>query len=240
MSDTILEIVGLNAGYGDIQILRDVQLGVRRGEVFAIVGANGAGKSTLLRTISGLIRPMSGTMLFEGVDIAGRDTSDIVARGISQSPEGRRCFAGLTVEENLRLGAFSRPRNSSPMSTRLDQAFQYFPRLRERRNQLSGTLSGGEQQMCALGRALMANPKLLIVDELSLGLAPIIVEDLLRTLRSIQDSGTTIILVEQDVGVALGFSDRAIVLQQGRVVLEGNSEDLIESEHVVTSYLGGL
>jgi branched-chain amino acid transport system ATP-binding protein len=238
--ETILGVAGLNSGYGKVQVIRDVTFSVSRGEIFAIVGANGAGKTTLLRTISGLIAPTSGSIRFERVDIAGWSSSDIVSCGISQSPEGRRCFAGLTVEENLRLGAFARKTGSPPVGGRLEKVFGYFPRLRERRKQLAGTLSGGEQQMCALGRALMALPALLIVDELSLGLAPIIVEELLRTLRRVQETGTTIILVEQDVGIALGFSDRALILQQGRVVLQGHSEHLIENEHVVTSYLGGL
>jgi branched-chain amino acid transport system ATP-binding protein len=238
--ETILGVVGLNAGYQHIQVLRDVTFSVSRGEIFAIVGTNGAGKSTLLRTISGLIAPMSGSINFEGTEIAGRDAADIVSCGISQSPEGRRCFAGLTIEENLRLGAISRRAGSPALGDRLESVYGYFPRLRERRRQLAGTLSGGEQQMCALGRALMALPKLLIVDELSLGLAPIIVQELLRTLQGIQESGTTIMLVEQDVGVALSFSDRAIVMQQGQIVLQGYSEHLLGSEHVVNSYLGGV
>ncbi|CAN7218586.1 ABC transporter ATP-binding protein [Bradyrhizobium sp. LjRoot220] len=238
--ETILGIVGLNAGYQHIHVLRDVTFSVSRGEIFAIVGTNGAGKSTLLRTISGLIAPMSGSINFEGTDIAGCNAADIVRHGISQSPEGRRCFAGLTVDENLRLGAFSRRTGSPALGERLENVYGYFPRLRERRRQLAGTLSGGEQQMCALGRALMALPRLLIVDELSLGLAPIIVEELLLTLQGIHQAGTTIMLVEQDVGVALGFSDRAIVIQQGQIVLQGYSEHLLESEHVVKSYLGGV
>ncbi|MBN9427601.1 MAG: ABC transporter ATP-binding protein [Burkholderiales bacterium] len=236
----LLQIENLDAGYGSIQVLRDVSLSVRAGEILAVVGANGAGKSTLLRTISGLIAPTRGQIRFAGRDIAGRSSAEIVGLGLTQAPEGRRCFSGLSVEANLRLGALRRPdKSSAVIDAGLEQVYGYFPRLRERRNQLAGTLSGGEQQMCAIGRALMAQPKLLIIDELSLGLAPIIVAELLHILEAIHESGCTIVLVEQDISVALNFSDRAVVMQSGRVVLTGDAMSLRSDDDIVRTYLGG-
>lgn len=238
--DEILTVENVDAGYGKIQVLRDVSMDVRRGEILAIVGANGAGKTTLLRTISGLIVPTRGTIRLAGKNIAGARSSSIVAAGLTHAPEGRRVFGGMTVEENLRLGALLRPNKSAAsVALALEEVFAYFPRLGERREQLAGTLSGGEQQMCAIGRALMAKPRLLIIDELSLGLAPVIVDELLTTLSSIHGAGCTLILVEQDVSVALSFADRAIVMQSGRVVLEGAAEALLGNEEIAKSYLGG-
>jgi branched-chain amino acid transport system ATP-binding protein len=235
----ILSVEQLGAGYGDIQVLFDVTFSVREREILAILGSNGAGKTTLLRTISGLLIPRRGTIKFCECQIGGCNSDEIVKLGISQAPEGRRVFAGLTVEENLKLGAFRRASNTTPVPQRLDRIYSYFPRLRERRKQLAGTMSGGEQQMCAIGRALMAQPKLLIIDELSLGLAPLIVEELLGVLNEVHHTGTTVMLVEQDVSVALGFSDRAIVLQAGKVVLQGQSAELVKNENIIRSYLGG-
>jgi branched-chain amino acid transport system ATP-binding protein len=235
----LLRVENLDAGYGEIQVLYDLSFQARRGEILAVVGTNGAGKTTLLRTISGLIVPRRGNIWLDGHQIAGRGSAEIVMRGISQAPEGRRVFAGLTVEENLKLGAFRRAAGSTPIPDRLERVYAYFPRLRERRWQLAGTMSGGEQQMCSIGRALMAQPRLLIIDELSLGLAPLIVEELLGVLSEVHAAGTTVVLVEQDVSVALGFSDRAIVLQAGKVVLQGRSSELVKNDEVIRSYLGG-
>ncbi|MDO8279052.1 MAG: ABC transporter ATP-binding protein [Burkholderiaceae bacterium] len=236
----LLRIQGLTSGYGKTQVLNGVDFHVNRDEILAIIGANGAGKSTLLRTISGLIEPTAGSIHFDGRDITGLSSPAIVAAGLTHAPEGRRVFSGMSVEENLVLGALRRPGKSPATVARaLEEVFVYFPRLRERRRQLAGTLSGGEQQMCAIGRALMAKPKLLVVDELSLGLAPLIVHELLDVLASIQQAGCTIVLVEQDISVALSFADRAVVMQLGRVVLTGAADSLLGNEEIVKSYLGG-
>ncbi|HKU95800.1 MAG TPA: ABC transporter ATP-binding protein [Vineibacter sp.] len=235
----MLDVRNLHAGYGDAPVVRGASFTLQQHEMVALVGANGAGKTTLLRAISGVL-PLSGAIRFDGVDIAGRRSDEIVALGLCQVPEGRRLFNGLTVEENLRLGRYRR-RDKSRRATAaaLERVFAYFPRLRERRRQLAGTMSGGEQQMCAIGRALMAAPRLLMIDELSLGLAPRIVEELVGILHQIRSDGTAILLVEQDVGVALAISDRALVLQTGVVVLEGDAQDLAQDDAVISSYLGG-
>ncbi|MDB5798261.1 MAG: amino acid/amide transporter ATP-binding protein 2, family [Paucimonas sp.] len=236
----LLAIRNLNAGYGAIQVLRDVSFDIIEGDIMAVVGANGAGKSTLFRTISGLLTPSSGEIWFGQTNIAGLGSAEIVSLGLSQAPEGRRVFSGMTVEENLRLGAFRRrDKTRASVSAGMEQVFGNFPRLRERRKQLAGTLSGGEQQMCAIGRALMANPRLLVIDELSLGLAPIIVEELLHTLEVIHESGCTVVLVEQDVSIALSFSDRAVVMQAGQVVMSGISSELLSNSEIMKTYLGG-
>ncbi|MBB3066995.1 ABC transporter ATP-binding protein [Limibacillus halophilus] len=237
--DLLLTVEGLVAGYGPITVLHGLDLDIRRGEIHAIVGANGVGKSTLLRTVSGLLQPEAGRVIFDGEDITGMRPDGIVARGISHAPEGHRVFKGLSVEENLRLGAYRRGGDGAKNWAALDQVYNFFPKLRERRMQLAGTLSGGEQQMCAIGRALMADPKLLIIDELSLGLAPVIVEELLHILSRIHTSGGTILLVEQDVSVALGFSDRASVVQSGRVILRGEARSLLNDPGIKETYLGG-
>lgn len=238
-AEVILRVANVFAGYRETVVLRDVSLEVVRGEILAIVGSNGAGKTTLLRTISGLLPVKSGAIEMEGHDLTKMSASQIVACGIAHAPEGRRVFSGMTVEENLRLGAYRRlDKSRGALATAIEHVFEQFPRLRERRGQLAGTLSGGEQQMCAIGRALMADPRLLIVDELSLGLAPRIVEELLDILSRIHAAGTTIILVEQDVAVALGFSDRAVVLQSGSVVLTGNADEMLTNNDVVKTYLG--
>ena len=235
----LLEVRDLRSGYGDVPVVRGVSFAVRRGEMVAVVGANGAGKTTLLRTISGLL-PAEGSIRFDGQEISSRGSDEIVALGLSQVPEGRRLFSGLTVEENLRLGAYRRPdKTRSAVAAALDSVFEQFPRLRERRRQLAGTLSGGEQQMCAIGRALMAAPRLLMIDELSLGLAPRIVEELVGILQQIYAAGATILLVEQDLAVALAISDRALVLQTGEVALEGSAQELADNDAVIRSYLGG-
>lgn len=235
----LLNVEGLNSGYGSIAVLRDVSFCVWPDEIVAVLGSNGAGKSTLIRTISGLIKPTGGSITYVGESIGGLSPAEIVRRGIAQAPEGRRMFSGLTVEENLRLGAFARTdRSAASLREDMDMIFAFFPRLRERRRQLAGTLSGGEQQMCAIGRALMARPKLLLIDELSLGLAPIIVETLLDILVRIHETGTPIVLVEQDAAVALSFADRAIVLETGRVTQSGDASEMLAKNDIVESYLG--
>ncbi len=232
----MLKVAGLDAGYGEAQVLWDLSLEVGRGEIVALVGANGAGKSTLLATISGLIAPMRGTIDFQGTDIAGWRAERIVAAGISHVPQGRRLFGGLTVTENLLMGAFHR--HDDGVAADIDKIFNQFPRLRERAEQLAGTLSGGEQQMCAIGRGLMARPALLLVDELSLGLAPIIVEQLLAVLAGLRNDGVTILLVEQDVRVALETADRGYVIENGRVGLSGSAREILANPHIKTAYLG--
>lgn len=239
-ADSLLSVQDLVAGYGPITVLHGLNIDIRRGEIHAIVGANGVGKSTLLRAVSGLLQPASGRVVFDGEDITGMRPDGIVARGISHAPEGHRVFKGLSVEENLRLGTYRRGGGNAAVIRRgLEQVYAFFPKLRDRRTQLAGTLSGGEQQMCAIGRALMADPKLLIIDELSLGLAPVIVEELLHILSRIHASGGTILLVEQDVSVALGFSDRASVVQSGRVILHGEARSLLDDPEIKKTYLGG-
>ncbi len=235
----LLEIKGLNAGYGMIPVLRDVSFTIGKGDLIALVGSNGAGKTTLIKTISGLIQPTAGDIILHGKSIVGRNSAEIVRMGVTQAPEGRRVFSGLTVEENLRLGAFTRTDKSARnLKESLETVYEYFPRLKERRKQLVGTMSGGEQQMCAIGRALMGRPQLLMIDELSLGLAPIIVESLLDILAQIHARGTTILLVEQDASVALGFCQRAVVLETGSIAYTGTAVDLLSDGKLVKSYLG--
>jgi branched-chain amino acid transport system ATP-binding protein len=235
----LLEIRGMHAGYGRIPVLRDIDIAIHPGQLVAIVGSNGAGKTTLLKAISGLIQPTQGDILIRGKSIARLNSADIVRMGVAHAPEGRRIFGGLTVEENLKLGAFARrDKTARGLADDLAQVYAYFPRLEERRNQLAGTMSGGEQQMCAIGRALMGKPDLLMVDELSLGLAPIIVEAILRILAQIHARGTTILLVEQDAAVALGFCQRAIVLETGSVSYTGSTVGLLSDGTLVKSYLG--
>ena len=232
----MLKIAGLDAGYDEAQVLWDLALEVKTGEIVALVGANGAGKSTLLAVISGLLAPQRGSIQFDGSEIGGWRADRIVAAGISHVPQGRRLFGGLTVTENLLMGAFSR--SNGKTSGELDRIFSLFPHLRERADQRAGTLSGGEQQMCAIGRALMARPRLLLVDELSLGLAPIVVEQLIGVVEMLRREGMTILLVEQDVQVALETADRGYVIENGRVTLHGPARDVLANPHVKTAYLG--
>jgi branched-chain amino acid transport system ATP-binding protein len=233
---TMLELSGVDSGYGDAQVLWGIALRVDAGEIVALVGANGAGKSTLLGTIAGLIAPWRGSVVFKAADVAGRKPEQIVAAGISLVPQGRRLFGGLTVHENLLMGAFHR--HDHDVAADVEKVFAYFPQLRDRASQLAGTLSGGEQQMCAIGRGLMARPTLLMVDELSLGLAPIIVEQLLAVLSGLRRDGLTILLVEQDVQIALETADRGYVIENGRVGLAGAARDILADPHVKTAYLG--
>jgi branched-chain amino acid transport system ATP-binding protein len=235
----LLELAGVEVRYGAIRALQGVSLGVDEGELVALIGSNGAGKSTTLRTISGLLRPTQGTISFDGVDITGAPSDRIVARGISHCPEGRRIFGGLTVAENLRLGAVSRPRaDRDAIAEDLATVLELFPVLKERLAQAGGTLSGGEQQMLAIGRALMTRPRLLLLDEPSLGLAPIMVERIFATIAELKRAGRTILLVEQNVHQAFEVADRAYVLETGRVTLEGAADVLRQDPKVEQSYLG--
>lgn len=233
----MLEVEHLDAAYGDTQVLWDVSLNVRQAEIVALVGSNGAGKTTLLSTISGLMHPRRGRIRFDGADITRWSPKECVRHGLVHVPEGRRLFPALTVRENLDLGAFQR-RDTSAIRRDLDRVFALFPILLERQKQLTGNLSGGEQQMCAIGRGLMASPRMLMIDELSLGLAPIIVEQLLDVLRQIANSGTTLLIVEQDVESALSIAARGYVLEAGELRFEGSASDMLSSPEVRKAYLG--
>jgi branched-chain amino acid transport system ATP-binding protein len=233
----ILEISDIHTYYGSIHALKGISLDVRDGEIVTLLGANGAGKSTTLRSINGLNRPREGTIRFQGREITTTPAHEIVKRGIAQSPEGRRLFPRMTVIENLEMGAFQR-RDRSEIQADMDRVFELFPRLHERRNQKAGTMSGGEQQMCAIGRALMARPKLLLLDEPSLGLAPIFVERIFDIIKQINDQGTSILLVEQNALMALDAAHRGYVLETGRIVLADNAAALKTNEQVRKTYLG--
>jgi branched-chain amino acid transport system ATP-binding protein len=234
----LLQIEGVCAGYGPIEVLKGITLTVGEGEIVAVLGANGAGKSTMLMTISGINRCRQGRILFDGEAIQNRPPHEIVQRGVSQSPEGRRIFPRLSVRENLEMGAFQRE-HSDGSDDDMERAFTAFPILKERQSQLGGTLSGGEQQMLAISRALMARPKLLLLDEPSLGLAPMIVTKIFDIIREINRQGTTILLVEQNANMALHVAHRGYVLETGKIVLEDTATNLISNEQVKKSYLGG-
>jgi len=234
----VLEVDRVDVFYGAIQALRGVSLTVHAGEVVALIGANGAGKTTTLRTISGLLTPTAGTIRFEGRPIQGAAAESIVARGITQVPEGRRIFAELTVEENLRIGAYL-VSDRARLATGFERVYGLFPRLQERRRQLGGTLSGGEQQMLAFARALMAGPRLLLLDEPSLGLAPQLVEEVAQVIAAFRGAGITVLLVEQNARLALSLADRGYVLERGRVVLSDESRRLLTDPEVQRTYLGG-
>ena len=233
----LLAVQKLNFAYGDLQVLWDVDLVVNDGEIVTLVGANGAGKSTTLRNISRLVRWSSGSISFRGQDLARLEAHDVVARGIVQVPEGRRIFPEMTVLENLRMGSYSTEARKD-RERNLERAFSLFPRLREREKQLGGTLSGGEQQMLAIGRGLMANPRLLLLDEPSLGLSPLLVKNIFEIIREINQQGVTILLVEQNVYQSLRIAHRAYVLETGRVVLSGSGEELLGDDHVRKAFLG--
>ena len=234
----MLKIEDINVFYGNIHALKGVSLEINEGEIVTLIGANGAGKSTLLKTISGLLKPKNGTILFEGRPISGKVAQAIVKQGLSHVPEGRRVFANMTVEENLELGAYLR-KDKQGIKEDFDKVYNLFPRLLERRKQHSGTLSGGEQQMLAMGRALMARPKLLLLDEPSMGLAPLLVKTIFRIIEEINKSGTTILLVEQNANMALSIADRAYVIETGKIVLSGTSDELNQSDQIRMAYLGG-
>jgi branched-chain amino acid transport system ATP-binding protein len=233
----LLELESVDAFYGRIQALRGMSIKVDRGEVVALIGSNGAGKTTTLRTISGLMHPASGSIRFDGRDITHTGTSKIVELGICQSPEGRRLFPRMTVVDNLFMGAYTRS-DKPGIAADMDHVFELFPRLLERRTQIAGTLSGGEQQMLAMGRSLMAKPKVLMLDEPSLGLAPILIETIFSIIREINAQGTTVLLVEQNAHKALEVAHRGYVLETGVVVQTGTGRELLESEDVQKAYLG--
>jgi branched-chain amino acid transport system ATP-binding protein len=234
----MLEIRDLVCGYGGVMALRGISLEVKPGQLVALIGANGAGKSTALRAISGLVPPRSGSMVFDGRDITGARPPRVLACGIAHCPEGRRVFPHMSVEENLMMGAYLRASRAEIVSDR-DRIYADFPRLAERRRQAAGTLSGGEQQMLAIGRALMSRPRLIMFDEPSLGLAPNIVERTFAMIRRIRDAGTTVLLVEQNAFAALEMCDNAYLLESGQIVLSGRGSELIQNAHVRKAYLGG-
>ena len=233
----MLTLENVSVNYGAIEALTDISMTVAKGEVVTLIGANGAGKTTTLRTITGLLEPRQGRVMFEDDDISGNPTHRLVARGISMSPEGRGVFANLSVRENLQMGAYLN-KDKRKISSDMDRAFKMFPRLKERESQKAGTLSGGEQQMLAIGRALMSNPRLLLLDEPSLGLAPLVVHTIFEAIDEIRAKGTTILLVEQNAHAALGHSDRAYVLETGRIVMEGPSKELAADPRIKEAYLG--
>ena len=233
----MLEVEGLHAGYGEVEILRDVSLKIEAGEMVTLVGSNGAGKSTLLNTICGIVRPTAGRVTLDGTDITGWASEAIVAEGITQVPEGRRLFPQMTVRENLLTGAYRR-RDGQGIQRDIDAMYELFPILRERQRQRAGSMSGGEQQMCAIARGLMARPRILILDELSLGLAPIMLDVLVDGLRRVHAEGTTVFVVEQDVATAFDLATTGYVLENGGIVLSGPTRDLRSNPHVKKAYLG--
>ncbi len=235
----MLTLTNIHTFYGPIEALKDINIEVKQGEIVCLIGSNGAGKSTTLMTISGILKPSSGSIQFEGKTINGIPPHMIVKMGISQVPEGRRIFPKLTVKENLEMGAYTKFKvQSSKFKVQLDKIYELFPVLQERHKQLGGTLSGGEQQMLAIGRALMPSPKLLLLDEPSLGLAPIIVSKIFKTIKEVNREGVTVLLVEQNARAALKLSNRGYVLENGRVAMQGKGEDLLNNEEVRKAYLG--
>ena len=234
----MLKVKNLSVHYGMIQAIKDISFEVNEGEIVTLIGANGAGKSTILRTISGLVKPSSGEIEYLGKQIHNVATRKIVEQGIAQVPEGRHVFKGLTVQENLDLGSFTR-KDKQNFAGDLEAVFERFPILRERKNQDAATLSGGEQQMLAMGRALMTKPKLLLLDEPSMGLAPIFIKEIFHIIQDIQKQGTTILLIEQNANVALKIANRGYVLETGNIVLTGTGEELLASDEVQKAYLGG-
>ena len=235
---TMLTINDINVFYGAIHAIKGVSLEVNEGEIVTLIGANGAGKSTILRTISGLLKPKTGSIQFEGQEIAGMPAHEIVKTGVSQVPEGRRIFAEMSVLENLELGAFTR-KDKDGIKADMELVFERFPRLKERIGQLAGTLSGGEQQMLAMGRALMSRPRLLLLDEPSMGLAPLLIKEIFAIIQDINKTGTTVLLVEQNANMALSIAHRAYVLETGRITLSGDAKELAASDEVRKAYLGG-
>lgn len=233
----MLEIKDIEVFYGMIQAIKGVSFEVNEGEVIALIGANGAGKTTILHSITGLIAPKKGHILFEGQEITTTPAHKIVSMGMAHVPEGRRVFAQLTVLENLKMGAFTR-RDKDEVEESLIRVYKRFPRLEERKNQMAGTLSGGEQQMLAMGRALMSRPRIILMDEPSMGLSPIFVNEIFDIIREVSEGGTTVLLVEQNAKKALSIADRAYVLETGRIVLDGRAQDLLNNDSVKKAYLG--
>ena len=234
----MLEVKNLSVHYGMIQAVRNVDFKVNEGEIVSLIGANGAGKSTILKTLSGLIHPSEGEIVYLGENIASTSAKKIVEKGLVQVPEGRHVFPGLTVKENLELGAFLR-KDKEALQKDMEDVFERFPILKERKDQDAQTLSGGEQQMLAMGRALMSRPKLLLLDEPSMGLAPIFIREIFKIIQEIQKTGTTVLLIEQNAKMALSISNRAYVLETGSVVLSGTGQELLESDEIQKAYLGG-
>ena len=234
---SMLQVDNINVYYGAIHAVKDISFYVDEGEIVTLIGANGAGKSTTLQTISGLLRSRTGSIEFLGKAIQNVPASKLVAHGLAQVPEGRRVFQQMTVEANLEMGAFTQP--NTTVAPNMERVYEQFPRLKERRRQVAGTLSGGEQQMLAMGRALMSNPKLLMLDEPSMGLAPILVEQIFEIIQSLHKAGTTILLVEQNAQMALSVADRGYVLETGRITLTGPGQALLDDEAVKKAYLGG-
>ena len=236
----IVELTDINAGYGEIHVLWDVSMLVRTGEITALIGSNGAGKTTLMRALSGLIPIQSGRYFSDGADLSAATAAQIIGHGIVHVPEGRRLFGAMSVEENLLMGAYARKASRGELSSGLDQVYATFPKLRERRSQAAATLSGGEQQMCAIGRGLMSAPRLLMIDELSLGLSPLLVEQLVEALHALNEGGMSILLVEQDVTTALDLCDVAYIMDMGRIVRTGSGEKLLADPIIREAYLGVL
>lgn len=233
----MLEVKDIEVYYGMIQAIKGISFEVNEGEVIALIGANGAGKTTTLHTITGLLQPKKGSILFEGKDITKIPAHKIVSLGMAHVPEGRRVFAELTVYENLKMGAYTR-KDKAEIQETLEMVYKRFPRLEERKNQLAGTLSGGEQQMLAMGRALMSHPKIIVMDEPSMGLSPIFVNEIFKIIQDVSKSGTTVLLVEQNAKKALSIADRAYVLETGKIVLEGDAKELLNNDSIKKAYLG--
>lgn len=232
----MLNVNNINVYYGNIHAIKNISFNVNEGEIVSLIGANGAGKSTTLKTISGLLRSKTGSIKFLGKDISRTEANKLVSQGLAHVPEGRRIFLQMSVTENLEMGAYTK---GKPSQEDLNMIFERFPRLKERRNQIAGTLSGGEQQMLAMGRALMSHPKLMMLDEPSMGLAPLLVEQIFSIIKELHKAGTTILLVEQNAEMALQISDRAYVLESGSIVLTGTGKELAKSEQIKKAYLGG-
>ncbi len=232
----LLKVNNLHVYYGAIHAIKGISLEVNEGEIVTLIGANGAGKSTTLNTIAGLLKPRQGSVAFAGLPVDGTAASKMVYKGLSLCPEGRRIFQQMTVRENLEMGAFSRPNDE--ISASMERVYEFFPRLKEREKQVAGTLSGGEQQMLAMGRALMSKPRLMMLDEPSMGLAPILVEQIFEIIRSMNQAGTTILLVEQNAQMALSVANRAYVMETGRITMEGDADELMNDDNVRKAYLG--
>jgi branched-chain amino acid transport system ATP-binding protein len=233
----MLEVKNVDVFYGDVQVLWDVSFNVQKGEIVALIGANGSGKTTCLNTVSSILKPRKGSVMYEGQPLHTRAPHDLVGLGIAHVPEARRLFPEMTVKENLLLGALT-PEAKKARPEMLEKVYGIFPRLKEREKQAAGTMSGGEQQMCAIARGLMSKPRLLMLDEPSLGLSPILVTDIFRVITEVHDAGVTVLLIEQNVFMTLAIADRAYVLENGRIVLTGTGKDLLNDEHVKKAYLG--